>query len=127
MDFATHAKIVSAVNSTPREIGSNLRRFEIEQGFTLVIAGNAAWFDAEDWTGRTIISQDKRRVRLVALEARNPGHGAFTRLIAGIFEAGLTPVLVEPNDMLIDWCLRHDFRQRGVKGRHPHTIWYPRP
>jgi hypothetical protein len=106
-------------------MGERMRSTEREQGFTIVTA--APWLDPNDWTPATIIAADGKRIRLVALEAKNPGHGAFTRLIAKIQAAGLVPVIVEPSRSLIDWCLRHDYRERRIgKGHLVHTIWYPR-
>jgi hypothetical protein len=125
MNFARHAQVMSAFNRSPKECGDNLRRMEIEQGFTLVEA--AIWFDPADWHERSIVSQDGKRIRLVALQAREPGNGAFTRLIAKIFAAGLTPVLVEPNEMMENWCHRHNYRRKRIgQGEHRHEIWYPR-
>jgi hypothetical protein len=106
------------------ELGERMRSTELEQGFTIV---DAQWIDWNDWMESTIITQDGKRIRLVALEAREPGKGAFTRLIAKIWKAGLIPVIVEPNRSLTDWCLRHDYRCRRIgKGRFAHEVWYPR-
>lgn len=125
MNFARHVQVLSALNKSNAEIGADIRQCELDQGFTLVT--EAKWFLIDDWSERTIISQDGKRIRLVALEARRPGSGAFTRLIGLIFAAGLTPVLVEPNDMLTSWCHRHNFRHKRVgQGKHRANIWYPR-
>jgi hypothetical protein len=107
------------------EIGRKIVEGELAQGFAIV--KDAVWYDRKDWTRHTIISRDNNRIRLVALEAKKPGKGAFTRLIANIQSAGLVPVLVEPNQTLIDWCNRRDYRSRRMgKGTLAHTIWYPR-
>lgn len=123
--FADHMQIVSAAMLSRADLGERMRDIEREQGFRIVEF--AAWFDRDDWTDATIISQDGRRIRLVALEARTPCSGAMTRLIEKITAAGLVPVIVEPNQMIIDWCARHDFRSRTIgRGRYRHHVWYSR-
>jgi len=106
------------------EAAYNLRQLEAEQGFEVI--DDAPWLNKSDWR-EIVVSQDSRRIRLVLLDAMFPGKGAFTRLIAGIWEAGLTPVIVEPNQSLIDWCNRHDYRSKIVgKKQLRHEVWYPR-
>lgn len=107
------------------QLGDEMRADEIRQGFSIV--SDAQWLDWNEWDAATIISQDTKRVRLVALQAKQQGKGAFTRLVNGIFRAGLVPVLVEPNQTLIDWCHRHDFRRRMIgRGQFRHEVWYPK-
>jgi|SRR5215813_2846098 len=111
---------------TPLQLqcAANLRQMEVEQGYTLV--ADAQWLDRSDWR-EIVASQDGKRIRLVLLDAMRPCTGAFTQLICGIWEAGLVPVIVEPNQTLIDWCNRHDYRRRMVgHGKHRHEVWYPR-
>ena len=111
---------------TPRmaESVQRLTASEREQGFSIV--GEAQWLNRDDWF-TILVSQDRNRVRLVLLDAKQPGQGAFTRLISGIFRCNLIPVIVEPNDLLKQWCYRHDFRSKRIgKGAYRHLIWYPR-
>lgn len=125
MNFATDVYIRSTMALTRDELGDKMRECEVLQGFTIV--SEAKWLERADWDQWTIVSQDSRRIRLVALSARQPGKGAFTRLIAEIFKAGLVPVLVEPNQSLIDWCHRHQFRKRTIgRGQFKHDVWYPK-
>jgi hypothetical protein len=125
VNFATDAYVRSALAMTRDELRARMRNTEMAQGFTIV--ADADWLDWDDWTQWTIISQDTKRARLVALEAKNPGNGAFTRLIDAIWRAGLVPVLVEPNQLLIDWCHRHQFRKRTIGNKnYRHDIWYPK-
>lgn len=125
MNLATEMYIRSMMNLSREEIGQRMMTAELAQGFKIVVS--ADWLDWDDWTDYTIISLDEDRVRLVAIEAKTPGQGAFTRLIAKIIDAGLVPVLVEPNRSLVDWCARHDFRSRRIgKGSFSHEVWYPR-
>lgn len=107
-----------------RLAAANLRQMEIDQGYALIDA--ATWLDKSDWH-EIIASRDGRRIRLVLLDALNPGAGAFTRLIERISAAGLVPVIVEPNQFLIDWCHRHGCRMRIIgKGPFRQEVWYPR-
>ena len=107
-----------------RASAERLRQLEVSKGFTLV--AEAQWLERSDWR-EIVASQDGKRIRLVLLDALHPGKGAFTRLIAGIWRCDLMPVLVEPNQSLIDWCYRHDFRARIIgKGPDRHEVWYPR-
>jgi hypothetical protein len=103
---------------------ANLRQMEIEHGFAPIEV--ASWLNNDDWR-EIIATRDHRRVRLVLLDAKQPGTGAFTRLIAGITKAGLVPVIVEPNKTLTDWCVRHGYRMRIIgKGKDRHEVWYLR-
>jgi hypothetical protein len=125
MNFATEAYIRSMVALPREEIGDRMRMCEVRQGFSIV--SEAQWLDWNDWDRWTIISQDQKRVRLVALQAKNPGTGAFTRLIDAIWRSSLVPVLVEPNQLLIDWCHRHQFRKRTIgRKEFRHDVWYPK-
>jgi hypothetical protein len=113
----------SEIIAMRRESGENLIRHELDQGFIIV---SRDWIEP-DWTRRTIISQDGDRIRLVALEAKIPHSGAFTRLIEKIWKRNLVPVLVEPNDLLEQWCIRHQWRARYVgRGVDRHWVFYPR-
>jgi len=88
----------------------------------------AEWLNWEDWESDTIITQDGQNVRLVIMTARNPGHGALTRLVDGIERAGLVPVLVEPTDRLKEWCRKRGWRARMIgRGKDRHSVFYPRP
>jgi hypothetical protein len=125
MSFAAGLYAQSLLSMSNADIGEQMRKGERAQGFAIV--QEAPWLDWDDWTAKTIISVDGRHVRLVALEAREQGHGAFTRLIGKIQAAKLVPVIVEPNRLLIDWCERHHYRSRQIgHGRLRHKIWYPR-
>jgi hypothetical protein len=103
--------------------GQNLFMFEMQLGTRIV---SRQWCDP-DWTDRTIISQHGDQIRLVALEAKRPLTGAMGRLVEKILKAGLTPVMVEPNDLVEAWCQRRHWRRRRIgQGRMRHEIWYPR-
>lgn len=124
MNFATEATIRSALALSKEELGEKIKASERAQGFTIVEA--ARWLDPEDWDRWTIVSQDRLRIRLVALSARIPYSGAFTRLIERIVREQMVPVVVEPNDFLQAWCRKHWFRKRtSGQGAFRQTVWYP--
>ena len=107
--------------------GSWLIRGEIEAGYEIVRPGEVAWLPLEDWDGNTIISQGRFRVRLVALMARDPGHGALKRLIAAIQNQGRMPVVVEPFNDLAVVLRRWGWKRRHIgRGGYRHCIWHPR-
>jgi hypothetical protein len=92
--------------------GSWLIQNEIAAGYRIVPVGSVPWLPADDWEASTIVSQGRFRVRLVALFARHPGHGALRRLVAAIQAQGRLPVVVEPfNDLAVTlrrWnCIMH--------------------
>lgn len=97
---------------------------EAELGHERIVA--APWLVPSDWKD-IVVTRDGSRVRLVLLYAVMPCTGAFTRLIAGIEAEGSMPVIVEPSQTLVDWCKRHDYRERRLgRGKHTHRVWYPR-
>jgi hypothetical protein len=118
--------MIHSTEARPKEIArASILALEHAQGFEPV--RSAAWLNWNEWDSDSVFTLDGDRVRLVLIAAIQPGHGAFTRLIAAIEAAGLTPVLVEPSRLLIDWCNRHDWRSRRVgKGRHKQHVWHPR-
>jgi len=125
MNFATEMTIRSALALSREELGEQIKAKERAQGFAIV--ETARWLDPEDWDRWTIVSQDRLRIRLVALSARLPYTGAFTRLIDRIVCEEMVPVVVEPNLFLQVWCRKHQFRMRGCgRGEFRHEVWYPK-
>ena len=125
MDLRTEITIRSALALSRSELGDKIRSLEVAQGFNIIT--QACWLDPEEWDRWTVVSQDGYRIRLVALSAVHPHTGAFTRLIDRIIVHRLTPVVVEPNDFLTEWCRRHWFRKRSVgHGEFKHVVWYPK-
>jgi hypothetical protein len=117
--------IRSALALSREELGEKIRQGEVKCGFSIVT--EARWLDPDDWDRWTIISQDGNRIRLVALSARQPHTGAFTRLIDRIICDRHVPVVVEPNEFLTQWCRKHWFRKRMCgQGELRHVIWYPK-
>jgi len=88
---------------------------------------DAEWLDWRDWESESIFTREGDRIRLVLLCAKNPGHGALTRLVDGIERAGLLPVMVEPSERLAAWCRKRHWKARMVgRGRDRHIIFHPR-
>ena len=126
MTIATEEFIFNMARKSPDELHTEMLKAELRMGYELV--SEAPWLDWNDWRHETIISTFGNRVRLALLHAKQPWNGALTRLIARIKEAKLLPIIVEPNSVLVDWCLRHEYRSRKVAIGTPdaHVVWYPR-
>lgn len=125
MNFSQEMTVRSALALSREELGDKLRIGEVRMGFSIIT--QARWLSDEDWDQWTIVSQDGKRIRLVALSARVPGSGAFTRLIDKITREGLVPVVVQPNERLTEWCKAHWYRKRNCgHGEYRHEIWYPK-
>lgn len=77
-----------------------MRESEEGAGNRVVLPDSVPWLPSKDWGNHPIISIRGRDVRIVAICALNPWTGAFSRLIDGIIEAGMTPVIVAPMLMM---------------------------
>lgn len=79
----------------PRGPGGVIEDIETGRGATIIPLGSREpfHFDPADWE-RGVISRLGDEVRIVAVEARRPRHGALKRLVANIQAAGLKPVIV---------------------------------
>lgn len=73
-----------------------MRQDEIAAGARVVVPGEIEWLSANDWPSRIVVSIAGDHVRIIAIDAIKPGHGAFSRMITGICKAGLIPIIVEP-------------------------------
>jgi hypothetical protein len=99
---------------------------EIMAGYRIVRPGEVDWLSLDDWHPMTIVSMNAERVRLVALQAQHPGHGALKRLIAEIIANGSQPVIVEPFEDLEETLRRWGWKQRRIgTAQHRQTVWYP--
>ena len=103
-----------------------IRKSEMDQGNIVIY--QAPWFNRDEWVVAIISEDPKGRIRLVLLDARLPGNGAFTRLISGIQAQGLTPVIVEPIGSLAGWCKKKGWKKRIIKHgtENKQEVWYPR-
>jgi hypothetical protein len=112
------------IGITPAE---SLRSQERALGFEIVLPGEVPWLSRADWDDSVVVSKDSKRVRLVALKARDPGHGALKRTIAGITACGLEPVVVEPFAEMQATLQRWGWKHRRIgHGDLAHAVWYPR-
>ena len=73
-----------------------LRKGEEHKGHFVIRPGQKDWLPADDWDETSVVSQDGKEVRLVAILAKRSSNGAFKRLLGAIKEAGLKPVVVCP-------------------------------
>ena len=84
-----------------------IRRGEIEKGYRVLKPGDYSWYRERDWEGESVISQDGKNIRIVAIIAARRGRGTFSRLITEICRSGLRPVVVTPlmdmEDILVRW------------------------
>lgn len=87
-----------------------------------------AWLRVGDWNGWPVLSIDdeRREVHIVALYAARPG--AFRALVAGIVEAGLTPVVVAPFALMVAIVHRWGWQRSTVgEGWTAREEWRPGP
>ena len=91
-----------------------MRADETAAGRLVIRPGQQPWLAADDWDESVVVSIDRGRVRLVALLARNPRHGALRRTIDGIKAAGLVPVIVEPVREMRETCRRWGWKMKHV-------------
>lgn len=104
-----------------------MRADEAAAGRKVVVPGDVPWLPAEDWDPTIVVSIDGRRVRLVAILAKNPGNGAFRRLVAAIEAAGLEPTIVCPTNEMRATVKRWGWKRRDVGRDWNHEeLWYPR-
>jgi hypothetical protein len=91
----TLVKVFQEAMTRPGGPGAMLCEGEIKRGARIVPLGTKKpfRFTEDDWR-RGVISLKGDEVRIVAIEARNPGHGALKRLLRSITKAGLKPVIV---------------------------------
>lgn len=82
------------------QAGDRLVQLEIDNGHKIISRDEYPWFSSDDWE-EGVVSIDGKRVRIVAVMAKNPFNGAFSRMITGICKDGFIPVVVAPFDMMI--------------------------
>ena len=103
-----------------------MRSDEIKAGRRIVKPGDEPWLPLEDWHPGVVVSMEGDTVRLIAIRARNPGTGAFRRLIAGIEAAGLRHCVLEPVPAMEATLKRWGWKSRrhgmGVNAEERWTI-----
>ena len=112
------------------EIHNLIRADESAKGYRVVRPGDAPWLSKEDWRETIVVSVDGERVRLVLIHAKQPGRGAFTRLVDAVRGAGLIPCVMSPTKQLEDTLKRWKSWkwkrvERGV-GMEREVWWEPR-
>jgi hypothetical protein len=105
-----------------------MRADERGKGHTIVKPGEVPWLPVDDWDPTVVVSIDGNRVRLVAILAKNPGSGAFRRLVDGIQAAGLIPCVVCPTRELEATLTRWKWKRKEVGSSFDNheTYWRPR-
>jgi hypothetical protein len=76
--------------------GALMRAEEQAKGRKIIQPGDVAWFPADEWESSCVVSQCGKDVRLIAILAKRPNTGSFQRMVKGIVQAGLRPVIVCP-------------------------------
>jgi len=75
----------------------------------------AAIMPAAEWE-RGVITRQGDEIRLVAILAKQPGNGAFKRMLAAIKAAGLRPVIVSPVGPVMPTLMRKWRWRRTIVG-----------
>src|SRR5580704_8327521 len=88
-----------------------MRCHELLKGGRLIRTGSVDWLPSCDWVDDMLVSQIGEEVRLIAIEAKAPGTGAFSRLIASVGRAGLRPVVLCPFSEMEEILVRWRWRQ----------------
>lgn len=104
-----------------------IRQTERDLGHEIILVGQAPWLSKFDWPDNVCVSRNGGEIRLVAINARQPGRGALSRLMIGIIEAGLVPVVVEPMLDMPPILERWGFRDRGNNEWVPPEGWLKEP
>ena len=88
---------------------ARIRQIEEKNGHHVLPVGVVVPFSfpAADWEPDAVVSLDGKRVRIVLVSAREPGHGAFARLVRNITRAGFTPVVVSPIGTTMPAIMKH--------------------
>lgn len=97
-------------------IRGNLFTAEAALDFDPVPVGSVPWLPLADWSRHAVVTRSRRRVRIVLISAREPGTGAFRRLISGIRAAGLKPVVVCPLGHMEAILKRWGWKRRRANG-----------
>lgn len=100
---------------------------ETARGYRVIRPGDAPWLPAADWKPASVASIDGSTVRLVLLDAIEPGTGALTRCLAMIALHGLTPAVIDPTRELAATLTRRGWtgRQVGSTFEDRETVWRP--
>jgi hypothetical protein len=126
MRTAAIDRLIAALASG-RRVYEVMREDERRAGRTVIVPGDVEWLPAADWDETVVVSLDGQQVRLIAILAKNPGNGAFRRLIAAICAAELVPIISTPTNEM-----RETLKRWGWKGKihgwgeQSEELWKPR-
>lgn len=113
--------------SQSKSMAEIMREDEVAAGRRIILPGDTSWLPASDWPHDVVVSQDGREVRIIAIYARQPGQGAFRRMVDGIIAAGLVPVVIAPSQEMRATLKRWHWRCRYAgAGVHEEEQWRPR-
>lgn len=100
---------------------------EISKGYQPIARDEYPWYTSADWSGEAVVTRDVNRVRIVLVNAINPGHGAFSRMITNILQDGLLPVVIAPLGTMCSimhiWGWR--MRRVGTTFHEREEQWFP--
>jgi hypothetical protein len=103
-----------------------LRQLEFAQGFYPLALDSEPWFSSEDWEDGAIVSRNGSRLRIVLITAKNPGHGAFTRMLVGMAQAGYRMEIAAPLAELEAMLIKRGWRKQRIgSGDLAQTVWRP--
>lgn len=67
-------------------ISSLIAEDEATHGRVVIRPGGSPWLPESDWEPGTVCSINGKQIRLILLHAKNPGTGAFTRMVSALRE-----------------------------------------
>lgn len=104
--------------------GNVMREDELAKGRRVLALGDEPWLSKDDWNEDIVISMGANRVFISAIVAKVSGRGSFSRLIDGILEAGLVPVVVCPFALMEAIVKRWNWR--GITNHATNeSHWFP--
>lgn len=107
--------------------GNCMRDAEAERGNVVLRPGDVAWLSPKDWPDDIVVSQRGDEIRIVALCAKHPHSGSFSRLVRGIGSHGLVPVVVCPFAQMEDILKRWGWKKQivGSTFKDREELWRP--
>lgn len=127
---STNAKSIAGAT-----VATSLRGIWRESGYEVFAPGAQPGqrfaFPAEEWKPESFYARltmyPSDIVYLPMLAAATPRAGALTRLVWSIFEAGMTPVVIDPldamPDILLKWRWSHIAKRGVLMGREVEAWW----
>lgn len=100
---------------------------EAAHGYEVVRPGQADWLPLDDWRPKCVCSIDGMFARLVLIDAKRPGTGALTRLLAALKAQSLIPCVVDPTAELARTLQRRNWKCRphGSTFEDREDRWFP--